>query len=51
MFEGDEEEESSGTTDQQAQDQDPEKEGIEAETANRRAAESEVAERYKVLLL
>ena len=42
--EGNEEEERSGTTDQQARDQDAEKEKRGAETANRRAAESDVTE-------
>ena len=50
-FEGDEEEERSGTTDQQARDQDAEKKKRGAEAANRRAAESDVAEGDKVLLL
>jgi len=50
-FEGDEEEERSGTTDQQARDQDVEKKKRGAEAANRRAAESDVAEGDKVLLL
>ena len=50
-FEGDEEEEKSGTTDQQARDQDAEKKKRGAEAANRRAAESDVAEGDKVLLL
>ena len=43
-FEGDEEEEKSGTTDQQARDQDAEKRKRGAEAANRRAAESDVAQ-------
>ena len=50
-FEGNEEEERSGTTDQQARDQDAEKKKRGAEAANRRAAESDVAEGDKVLLL
>ena len=50
-FEGDEEEETSGTTDQQARDQDAERKQRGAEAANRRAAESDVAEGDKVLLL
>ena len=50
-FEGDEEEEKSGTTDQQARDQDAEKKQRGAEAANRRAAESDVAEGDRVLLL
>ena len=50
-FEGDEEEKKSGTTDQQARDQDAEKKQRGAEAANRRAAESDVAEGDKVLLL
>ena len=50
-FEGDEEEEKSGTTDHQARDQDAEKKKRGAEAANRRAAESDVAEGDKVLLL
>ena len=41
-FEADEEEERSGTTDQQARDQDAEQKKRMAETANERAAESEV---------
>ena len=45
-FKGDEEEEKSGTTDQQARDQDAEKRWRGAE-----AAKSDVAERNKVLLL
>ena len=43
-FEGDEEEEKSGTTDQLARDQDAKKKKRGAEAANRRAAESDVAE-------
>ena len=50
-FEGDEEEEKSGTTDQQARDQDAEHKKRVAETANKRAAESGIAEGDKVLLL
>ena len=50
-FEGDEEEERSSTTDQQARDQDAEKKRRGAETANKRAAESDVAEGDKMLLL
>ena len=49
--EGDEEEERSGTTDQQARDQDAEKKMRGTEIENRRAAESGVAEGDKVLLL
>ena len=48
---GDEEEERSGTTDQQARDQDAEQKKRVAETANKRAAESDIAEGDKVLLL
>ena len=48
-FEGDEEEEKSGTTDQQARDQDAEHKKRVAETANKRAAESDIAEGDKVL--
>ena len=50
-FEGDEEEERSGTTDQQARDQDAEQKKRVAETANKRAAESDIAEGDKALLL
>lgn len=50
-FEGDDEEERSGTTDQQARDQDSERKKRMAEAANKRAAESDVAEGDKVLLL
>ena len=50
-FEGDKEEERLGTIDQQARDQDAEKKKRGAEAANRRAAESDVAEGDKVLLL
>ena len=50
-LEGDDEEERPGTTDQQARDQDAEKKKRGAEAANRRAAESDVAEGDKVLLL
>ena len=50
-LEGDEEEERSSTTDQQAQDQDTEKKRQGAESANKRAAESDVAEGDKVMLL
>ena len=50
-FEGDEEEEKSGTTGQQARDQDAEHKKRVAETANKRAAESDIAEGDKVLLL
>ena len=51
-FEGaEEEEERSGTTDQQARDQDAEQKQRGAEAANKRAAESDVAEGDKVLLL
>ena len=50
-FEGDEEEERSGTTDQQARDQDAEQKKRVAETANKRAVESDIAEGDKVLLL
>ena len=50
-FEGDEEEERSSTTDQQARDQDAERKKRVAETANKRAAESDIAEGDKVLLL
>ena len=51
-FEGEEEEERlRDITDQHAQDQDAEKEMLGAETTNRRAAESDVAEGDKVLLL
>ena len=50
-FEGDEEEEKSGTTDQQARDHDAEKKKRGAEAANKRAAEPDVAEGDKVLLL
>ena len=50
-FEGDDEEERSGTTDQQVRDQDSERKKRMAETANKRAAESDVAEGDKVLLL
>ena len=50
-FEGDEEDEKPGTTDQQARDQDAEKKKRGAEAANRRAAESDIAEGDKVLLL
>ena len=49
-FEGDEEEERSGTTDQQARDQDVEQKKRVAETANKRATESDIAG-DKVLLL
>ena len=50
-FEGDEEEERSGTTDQQARDQDAEQNKRVAETANKRAEESSIAQGDKVLLL
>jgi len=50
-FEGDEEEEKSGTTDQQARDQDAEHKKRVAEAANKRAAESDITEGDKVLLL
>ena len=43
-FEGDKEEERSGTTDQQAGDQDADKKKQGAETANRGEAESDEAE-------
>ena len=47
-FEEDKEEERSGTTDQQARDQDEERKKRVAETANKRAAESDIAEGDKV---
>ena len=52
-FEGDEEEQRSGTTDQQTRDQDVEQKKQVAETANKRATESDIAEAEgdKVLLL
>lgn len=50
-FESYEEEERSATIDQQARDQDAEQKKRVAETANKRAAESDVAEGDKVLLL
>jgi len=50
-FEVDEEEERSGTTDQQTRDQDAERKKRVAENANKRATESDIAEGDKVLLL
>ena len=47
----DEEEERSGTTDQQARDQDADRKQRAAESANKRAADSDVSEGYKMLLM
>ena len=47
----DEEEERSGTTDQQARDQDAERKQRGAESANTRAADSDTSEGDKVLLM
>ena len=50
-FAGDEEGERSGTTDQQARDQDAEQKKRVPETTNKRAAQSDIAEGDKMLLL
>ena len=47
----DEEEERSGTTDQQARHEDAERKQRAAESANKRAADSDVSEGDKVLLM
>jgi len=47
----DEEEERAGPTDQQARDQDAERKQRGAENANKRSPDSDVSERYKVLLM